>query len=157
MEYVLSRRDLEDFYLSLLKLHSTFQREVHELATAHHLSANHLDFLLVGARLGGVGDWIPLKAVYPYFPVTQPAVGRLARYLAYWGYIELARDRADRRQVHFRLLSPAWRLLELFRDRQRQLIQREGVDPGFIRALNQSLRKRIFALTCESPNRLSKK
>lgn len=156
MEYALHKREVEDFYLSLLRLHSTFQKKVHELAASHHLSSNHLEFLLVGARLGEVGAWIPLKAIYPYFPVTQPAVGRLARYLAYWGYIELERDRIDRRQVRFRLLSPAWRLLELFRSSQLQLLQQEGVHPSFIRALNRGFRKRIFALTCEEPARLSK-
>lgn len=97
---------------SLMRLYHLLQKEEKELAFRHQLGTTHVEMLYLLSRLGAGEDWLPVRRVYSYFALTQPAIGRILRHLAYWKYVELRRDKADRRCLLVRLLPAAYTLLE---------------------------------------------
>ncbi|GIV25258.1 MAG: hypothetical protein KatS3mg026_0950 [Bacteroidia bacterium] len=98
---------------SLLQVYSQLQRKEKEVAGRHQLGATHIEVLFVLHRLQSLhAGWIPVRLLYPYFSLTQPAVGRILRHLAYWRFIEMVRDKRDRRRLLVRLLPKTYSLLE---------------------------------------------
>jgi DNA-binding MarR family transcriptional regulator len=141
--------DFEELYVSLGKVYASIQRAAYKVAQDSQLSVRHLQVLLVLNRIGAKREWIPLKELYPYFRLTQPAIGRLVRYLAYWDYIQLKRDEEDRRRLLIRLLPAGKAIVQRFRH-----ASAESLDPHSLHLLEQSLRKLSklkFAPTCELP------
>jgi DNA-binding MarR family transcriptional regulator len=115
-------RGFEDLYITLCRAYTSLQQEVDGFAKRHQLSVGHLEILLVANRLGASQGCIPLKALYPYFGLTQPAIGRLVRYLAYWDYMEVRRDQEDRRRMLIRILPAGQQVLRHFRELSRRCL-----------------------------------
>jgi DNA-binding MarR family transcriptional regulator len=141
--------DFEELYVSLGKVYASIQRAAYRVAQDSQLSVRHLQVLLVLNRIGAKREWIPLKELYPYFRLTQPAIGRLVRYLAYWDYIQIKRDEEDRRRLLIRLLPAGRAIVQRFR-----YVSAESLDPHSLHLLEQSLRrvsKLKFAPTRELP------
>lgn len=98
---------------SLLQVYGQLQRKEKEVAARYQLGTTHIEVLFVLHRLQSLHSaWIPVRLLYPYFPLTQPAIGRILRHLAYWHFIELVRDKRDRRRLLVRLLPKTYSLLE---------------------------------------------
>jgi len=143
--------DFEDLYVNLGKVYSAIQRAAHEIAQESQLSISHFQVLLVLNRIGAGREWTPLKELYPYFRLTQPAIGRLVRYLAYWDYIQLKRDHEDRRRLIVRILPAGKAVIHRFRQ-----VSAETLDGHSLALLERSLRrlsKLKFASTCELPEK----
>jgi len=102
-----------DLGFSLLRVYATLQREEKELAAQYQLGIPHVEALYLLSRLEeGRGQWMLVSRLYPYLPITQPAVGRLIKHLAYWRFVELRRDEADRRRLMVRILPKGYKLME---------------------------------------------
>ena len=143
--------DFEDLYVNLGKVYSSIQGAAHKIARENQLSISHFQVLLVLNRIGAGREWVPLKELYPYFRLTQPAIGRLVRYLAYWEYIQLKRDDEDRRRLIVRILPAGKAVIQRFRQ-----ISAENIDEHTLALLERSLRRlsRLkFAATCELPEK----
>lgn len=102
-----------DLGFSLLRMYSLIQREEKELAAQYQLGIPHVEALYLLSRLEEAhGQWMPVARLYPYLPITQPAVGRLLKHLAYWRFIDLRRDDSDRRRLMVRILPKGYKLME---------------------------------------------
>lgn len=114
-----------DLGFSLLRLYTLLQREEKELAAQYQLGIPHVEALYLLSRLEeGQGQWMPIARLYPYLPITQPAVGRLLKHLAYWRFVELERDKADRRRLLVRLLPKGYKLLEEIEQMRARILRR---------------------------------
>ncbi len=139
--------DLEELYVNLGKVYTSIQRAAHKIAQENQLSISHLQVLLVLNRIRAGREWFPLKEIYPHFRLTQPAIGRLVRYLAYWEYIQIKRDEADRRRLIVRILPAGRMVVQRFRQ-----VSAESLDAHSLTLLERSLQRlsRLkFAPTCE--------
>ncbi len=143
--------DFEDLYVNLGRVYSSIQRAACRIAQENQLSISHLQVLLVLNRIRAKREWIPLKELYPHFQLTQPAIGRLIRYLAYWEYIQFRRDDKDRRRVVVRILPAGNAVIQRFRE-----MSAESLDDHSLALLEQSLQRLSelkFASTCELPQK----
>ncbi|MCS7297425.1 MAG: MarR family winged helix-turn-helix transcriptional regulator [Bacteroidia bacterium] len=137
-----------DLGFSLLRLHTLLQREEKELAARYQLGAPHVEVLYLLSRLQcGEGEWMLASRLYPYLPITQPAIGRILKHLRYWRFVELQRDKGDRRRLLVRLLPAAQKLLsEIEFMRARTLRQFfPSLSPSQLRIWVEALRNRTFA------------
>ena len=132
--------DFEELYVNLGKVYVAIQRAAQRIARENQLSMSHLQVLLVINRIRDRREWIHLKELYPHFRLTQPAIGRLVRYLAYWEYIQIKRDEEDRRRLLIRLLPAGKAVLQRFRQ-----VSAESLDPHSLSLLERSL-QRLYRL-----------
>ncbi|RMF49181.1 MAG: MarR family transcriptional regulator [Bacteroidetes bacterium] len=136
-----------DLGFSLLWVYSHLQRKEKEVAARHQLGPTHLEVLFVLARLQSLYPvWIPARLVYPYFCLTQPAIGRILRHLAYWRFVELVRDKRDRRRQLVRLLPKAHQLLDEIAALRTAVLQDffSGLSPRQLRKWTEALQHRTF-------------
>ncbi|MCX7606190.1 MAG: hypothetical protein N2170_02835 [Bacteroidia bacterium] len=134
-----------DLGFSLMRLYSNLQKEEKELAIRYQLGSTHLEMLFLLSRLNE-GGWIPVRQLYPFFPLTQPAVGRILRHLAYWRFVELRRDKVDRRCLLVRLLPNAHKLLEEVESLRAQVLRTffPTVTPQQLKSWVEALRNTTF-------------
>jgi len=132
--------DFEELYVNLGNVYVAIQRAAQRIARENQLSMSHLQVLLVLNRIRDRREWIYLKELYPHFRLTQPAIGRLVRYLAYWEYIQIKRDEGDRRRLLIRLLPAGKAVLQRF-----QQVSAESLDPHSLSLLERSL-QRLYRL-----------
>ncbi|MCX8112223.1 MAG: hypothetical protein N3E49_03360 [Bacteroidia bacterium] len=136
-----------DLGFSLLRIYSFLQREEKELAAQYQLGTPHVEVLYLLSRLEeSKGQWMPVAQLYPYLPITQPAVGRILKHLAYWRFLELQRDRSDRRRLLVRLLPKGYKLLEQVEKRRAQTLRRffPNLPASQLRAWVEAMRNRTF-------------
>lgn len=137
-----------DLGFSLLRMYALLQREEKELAAQYQLGIPHIEALYLLSRLeDDQGRWMPVARIYPHLPITQPAVGRLLKHLAYWRFIELQRDKADRRRLLVRLLSKGYKLLEEVELMRARILQQffPEISARELRGWVAALRNRTFA------------
>lgn len=133
---------------SLLKLYSRLQREEKALAARYQLGASHVEMLSALSHLEeNPAEWIPVQRLYPFFALTQPAVGRILRHLEYWGFVRLCRDKTDRRRLLVRLEPKGHKLLEEIELHRAQVLRSAfpEVSPRQLRSWVQALRSLNFA------------
>jgi len=136
-----------DLGFSLLWVYGHLQRKEKEVAARHQLGPTHLEVLFVLARLHSLHPvWIPARLLYPYFSLTQPAIGRILRHLAYWRFVELVRDKRDRRRLLVRLLPKAHQLLDEISALRTAVLQDffSDLSPRQLRRWIQALQHRTF-------------
>ncbi len=134
---------------SLLKLYGKLQREEKALAARYQLGASHVEMLSALSHLEEKpGEWIPVQAVYPFFALTQPAIGRILRHLEYWGFVHMCRDKSDRRRLLVRLDPKAHKLLEEIELHRAHILRSAfpDVSPKQLRSWVQALRSLNFAV-----------
>ncbi|MEN3040008.1 MAG: hypothetical protein ABDH66_00505 [Bacteroidia bacterium] len=138
-----------DLGFSLLRLYNFLQREEKALAARYQLGVPHVEALYLLSRLEKEesGQWMHVSQLYPYLPVTQPAVGRILKHLAYWRFIELQRDKSDRRRLLVRLLPKGYKFLEELEMRRAQTLRRffPKLSPSELGTWVEALRNRTFA------------
>ncbi|MCS6895415.1 MAG: hypothetical protein NZZ60_04610 [Bacteroidia bacterium] len=115
-----------DLGFSLLRVYSLLQREEKELAAQYQLGTPHVEVLYLLSRLEKEerGQWMLVSCLYPYLPITQPAVGRILKHLSYWRFIELQRDKGDRRRLLVRLLPKGYRFIEELEIHRAQILRK---------------------------------
>ncbi|MEN2992598.1 MAG: MarR family winged helix-turn-helix transcriptional regulator [Bacteroidia bacterium] len=149
----MSREELRlwgDFGFSLLRVYSWLQRAERALAAQYQLGPSHVEALYLLYRLAPKEGWIPLRQLYEFFPLTSPAVGRLFRHLAYWRYVELHRDKADRRRILVRLLPAAYQVLHEIESLRARTLQHlfPPLSGGQLRQWVEQLKTVTFASAC---------
>lgn len=143
--------EFEDLYVNLGKVYSSIQRAAHKIAQESQLSISHFQVLLVLNRIGAGREWVPLKELYPYFRLTQPAIGRLVRYLAYWDYIQLKRDDVDRRRLVVRILPAGKTVIQRFRQTSAEVLDNHSL--ALLERSLQRLSRLKFAATRDLPEK----
>ncbi|MCS7152740.1 MAG: MarR family winged helix-turn-helix transcriptional regulator [Bacteroidia bacterium] len=139
-----------DLGFSLLRVYTTLQREEKGFAAQYQLGTPHVEVLYLLSRLEEkAGRWIAVSRLYPYLPITQPAVGRILKHLAYWRYVELQRDKSDRRRLMVRLLLRGHKLLEKVEEMRAQTLRRffPHLSPAQLKGWVEVLRSCTFAAT----------
>ncbi|MCS7189070.1 MAG: hypothetical protein RMJ66_00065 [Bacteroidia bacterium] len=136
-----------DLSFSLMRLYNTLQKEEKELAFKYQLGITHVEVLFILSRLSEDGEWIPVKRLYPYLPLTQPAIGRVLRHLSYWRFVEIGKDKSDRRCLLVRLLPSAYALVEEIQSRRAHLLRSAlpPLSPKQLRSWVNVLRSTTFA------------
>lgn len=136
-----------DLGFSLMRLYSSLQREEKELALRYQLGPTHVEALFLLSRLQEGKEWIPVRRLYPFFPLTQPAVGRILRHLAYWRFVEIQRDKTDRRCLLVTLLPRGRKLLEEVEGVRARVLRTffPGLSASQLRTWVEALRNRTFA------------
>lgn len=133
---------------SLLRIYGILRREEKVLAAQYQLGTAHVEILYLINRISSSPEgWLPVPKLYPYLPITQPAAGRLLKHLAYWKFIDLIRDRGDRRRLLVRLSDRGRALLEEIDFQRARLLQKlfPSLSGEQLHLLATALRSRTFA------------